>query len=162
MDKSDKGNPLAAALRLLNYRDRSESALKDKLEEKGFSSEEISSVIATLTDDGLLDDRRFARELAASRIRNKNWGPKRIALDLHRKGVPSEVVESVLGDISSETLELTAGRALQKWLEKKNAQECGIGEKDFARACRHLESRGFARGLILRLISPLRNTGTAE
>lgn len=162
MEKSDKENVLAASLRLLNYRDRSIHALEAKLCEKGFSSENIDAVILTLTEEGFLDDRRFAAELTKSRIKNKNWGPRKIALDLHRKGIPRDIAQSILSEIDEETVLQSAGRALEKWREKRGASGRGLGKKDFARAYRHLESRGFARGLILGLLYPLRESESVE
>ncbi len=161
MKKSDKENPLAAALRLLYYRERSVAAMKDKLGDKGFSDDEITSVVEILIGDGLLNDRRFAAELSASRIRNKNWGPRKIALDLRRKGISAEITESVLTEITEETFTITATRALKKWVEQKGLDK-GLDERNFARAYRHLESRGFARGLILKLIYPLREENIIE
>ncbi len=162
MVRSDKENPLAASLRLLSYRDRSVRGMEDKLSEKGFSVEEIAEVIVTLTGEGLLDDRRFAGELAASRIKNKNWGPRKIVYDLRRKGIPPEIVDSVLGEIDEKAVALSAKRALEKWTAKKGLGKSGLNEKAFAAACRHLEGRGFGRGLILKLIYPLRETGAVE
>ncbi|MFQ5480559.1 MAG: regulatory protein RecX [Thermodesulfobacteriota bacterium] len=162
MKDTKKDNALAAALRLLYYRDRSISAMEAKLSEKGFSAGEITVAIDTLTGEGLLNDRRFAGELAASRLKNKNWGPLKIALDLRRKGIPAEIAESVISEIDEETVVLSAKRALNKWLDKKGLDKKGLSEKEFASAYRHMEARGFARGLVLRLISPLREPGIVE
>ncbi len=162
MSESTKEKALAAALRLLYYRDRSRSAMEDKLEEKGFASQDIASAIETLLGEGLINDSRFAAELAASRIKNKNWGPRKIALDLRRKGIPAEIVESVLSEISDETVAKCAKEALRKWMLKRGIDKRGLNKKEFASAYRHLEARGFTGGLALKLLYPLKESHNTE
>ncbi len=146
-------SPLAIALRILSYRDRTLRTMEEKLREKGLSSDEISRVIDKLQAEGLLDDERFARELAASRIRNRNWGPVKIRLDLQRKGVPGDITERVVSGLDKDLVEEAAKRAYQKWTLKKGLDpEACLERGDFIKACRHLESRGFPRGLIFTVI----------
>jgi len=159
MGERKKSTPIAVALRLLYFRDRTIRAMEEKLVEKGLSGDEIADVLKTLTAEGLLDDERFARDLVSSRIRNKNWGPRKIALDLIRKGVPKDITEKVLSDLDSETVALAAARAFEKWAARKGL--ClteGLDAKECKKAYSHLESRGFNGELIMKL---LRNTSEA-
>lgn len=144
---------MAMALRLLSYRDRPCKALRERLSEKGLSEEDINEVIETLTEEGLLDDERFARELAASRIRNRNWGPRKIRLDLVRKGVPRRLAEEVVAGLDELSVREAASRAYRKWVARHRLdKDGGLSEEDFIRACRHLESRGFSTGLIMSVV----------
>ncbi len=153
MGGKKKSTPLALALRLLYYRDRTKRAMEDKLVEKGLCEKEITPVLAKLTEEGLLDDERFARDLASSRVRNKNWGPRKIFMDLVRKGVPKDISEMVISTLDSESVELAAKRALEKWSARKGLSLTeGLGTLDFNKAYSHLESRGFNGELIVRLL----------
>ncbi len=146
-------SPLAVALRLLSYRDRPEKALREKLAEKGIAEKDIRDVLETLASEGLVDDERFARELVSSRIRNRNWGPRKIALDLVRKGVDRALADRVISGLDEAEVEGAALRAYEKWAHRRGRPPGGLlPHEDFVKACRHLESRGFSTGLIMKVV----------
>jgi len=155
-----KATPIAIALRLLYYRDRTRKAMEDKLEAKGLCPEEIACVLKILTEDGLINDERFAKNLLSSRIRNKNWGPRKIFMDLIKKGVPQDIAGRVVSEVDTETITLAAKRAIEKWsLRKGQSLANGLGAKDFKKAYSHLESRGFNGDLIQRILRGSNDTG---
>jgi len=163
MEKKKKATPLAVALRLLYYRDRTINGLKKKLLEKGLSEDEITNVLKVLIGDGLLNDERFAGDLASSRIRNKQWGPRKISMDLIRKGVPRDIADKVVSGLDKESVEFAAEKALKKWTARKGlCLSEGLETSDFKKAYHHLESRGFSGGLILRLLHETNNKAIAE
>lgn len=90
-----------AALRLLEYRDRSVSELRQRLARKSYPEEEIEEVIADLEECGLLDDRRFAELLAQSAV-SSGKGRRFIAHKLKEKDVDSLVAQQVLEQIFEE------------------------------------------------------------
>jgi regulatory protein len=140
--KTKEANIKSRALNLLSYRPRSVHELTRALGDRGFEKEAIDDTVAGLEKSGYLNDSLFASELAASRLRNKHWGRRKIAFDLGNRGISKEIVTKVLGEISDEAEEDAAQNALKKWLRKR-----GVSlplEKDlFASAYRHLSSRGF-------------------
>jgi regulatory protein len=91
----------AAALRLLNYRFRSVAEMERKLRDRGFSSSEIADEIERLTDERWLDDLRFAREYALSKLRGRK-GVRRIERELRDFGVAAEVIREALDDAAEE------------------------------------------------------------
>jgi len=146
-------SPLAVALRLLSYRDRPRKALREKLAEKGIADKDIRDVLEALASEGLVDDERFARELVSSRIRNRNWGPRKIALDLVRKGVDRDLADRVISGLDEAEVEGAALRAYEKWAHLRGHRPGEfLQREDFVRACRHLESRGFSTGLIMKVV----------
>lgn len=142
---------LTAAIRLISYRERTAAELAGRLSEKGYDAAEISTTMERLIEDGYLDDRRFARALAGSRIRNKRWGRARIASDLGSKGVPREIVTEVIEAIDPDTENETARRALEKWL-KRGRDAVPLDKPGFARAFRHLTSLGFSSSVIFTVL----------
>ena len=90
-----------AALRLLNYRFRSVAEMEKKLRDRGFSVDEIADEIERLTTERWLDDRRFAREYALSKLR-AHKGVRRIERELRTFGVASPVIHEALGDAAEE------------------------------------------------------------
>ncbi len=73
----DVEHALAAAYRLLIFRDRSRNELIQRLLEKGFSSGTVSEAIEILEDEGFIDDFEFARAFVRSRM-SKGWAPRLI------------------------------------------------------------------------------------
>lgn len=149
---------LGAALRLISYRERTTSELSGRLEDKGYTATEIADAIERLHTLGYLDDGRFARMLADSRIRNKHWGPARIRADLVRKGVPSEITGEVISAIDPDSESETAAAALARWLKRNNAAP-PLDQKSFARAYRHLSALGFSAAAVMRTLGHMKHDG---
>ena len=155
----------ARALNLLSYRARSVNEIRLSLKERGYNEASIEETIGWLKEFGYLNDSRFAFELASSRVRNKNWGTRKIAFDLKRRGIDAGIISEVLEELSGESEESAARRALEGWLSRR------LGTKDFplpptldnalyASAFRHLQSRGFTSSTIypiLKNLKPLNN-----
>lgn len=55
-------------------------------------------MIARLTDEGLLDDARFARRYTEDKRELAGWGPERIREALLARGVDRELVDAALED----------------------------------------------------------------
>lgn len=142
---------LAAALRILSYRPRSVAELKEKLLLKGFEAAEADKAVTILREAGYLDDERFAALLADSRVRNKHWGPSRVAAELMRKGVSAEIIRNTVAhDPDAEAS--TALAAFDKWV-KKTGSPCPLDRKACERAYRFLKGRGFSTDAIFKVIN---------
>lgn len=150
-----KIDAIGAALRLISYRERSTAELVTRLADKGYDSAEIDAAVERLRTLGYLDDERFARSLTESRVRNKHWGRTRILADLAKKGVPSDIAQSVLAELDAETETRTATEALGRWM-RTNRAPSPLERRDFERAYRHLAARGFSSAIIMRVLGPAR------
>lgn len=139
------------AMRFISYRPRSVKETVQKLTDNGFNGCVIADTINRLVSAGCLDDKRFARELAGSRMRNKNWGLKKVALDLRSKGIPDEIVHAALSNIDASADTETAARAFEKWTRKTGAH-LPLERKEFEKAFRHLAARGFSAQVIMGLL----------
>ncbi len=78
----------------LAARDRTVSELRSVLERKRVEPEAIEHAVAQLKATGLLDDARFAQRFADDKRVLERWGSERIERELHRRGVPPELVEA--------------------------------------------------------------------
>ena len=116
----------ARALNLLSYRARSVNEIRLSLRERGYDEASIEETIGWLKEFGYLNDSRFAFELASSRVRNKNWGCRKIAFDLKRRGIDAGIISEVLEDLSGESEESAAQRALEGWLTRRLAQRISL------------------------------------
>jgi len=145
---------ITASLRIISYRPRSESELRGKLIEKGFGDADIAAAVEYLTGAGYIDDEKYANDLSQSRVRNKGWGPAKIAADLARKGVPREAAAKALAPVVAIEEE-TARAALEKWARKRGSSP-PLGDVAREKAARHLKARGFSFGVIIKAIKGFR------
>ncbi len=156
-----KQGAVQSVLRLLSYRQRSVKEAEEKLESKGFSSEEIRAAIDYLSRLGYLDDRKFAHALLESRSTGRRWGREKIAAELFSKGIDADTVKETLSGLD-HAAEAAAGReAIKKWLKERGARP-PLSPKDFERAMRHLMSRGFQASLALDILNAYRKADTDE
>jgi regulatory protein len=116
-----------AAVRLLARREHTRVELTAKLARTA-GPERAAATVAQLAEAGLVNDRRFAEGLVAARLA-KGYGPERIAYDLRRAGVDSDVAADVLAGVDPEAVEAAQRRA--------------VGARQGAEAARRLAARGF-------------------
>ncbi len=116
------------ALRSLRVRDRSAHELDERLAAVGAGEDERAAVLESLQRTGLVDDRRFAEDRAASLAR-RGAGDALVRHELRAAGIALELVEEVLAALEPE---LDRARAI---VERR-----GEG----ARTARYLVGKGFA------------------
>ncbi len=109
------------AVNLLTYKPRSIKELRDRLLEKVWTNQEIvDGVIEKLKSYGYLDDLQFAKTFAASKVRQKPIGKKRLRMDLMKKRLDKETIEKTLEATFEETPEEEIiDRAIEKRLRIK-------------------------------------------
>lgn len=94
------------AIRLLTFKWRSIAELRERLLEKNWTNEEIvEAVIAKLEEYGYLNDEQFAKDFAASKIRQKPQGKRVLRQKLALKKVPRETADAALEKVFEETPE---------------------------------------------------------
>lgn len=121
------------AVRLLSYKWRSIAELRERLLEKNWTNEEIvESVIKKLEEYGYLNDEQFARDFAASKIRQKPQGKRVLRQKLALKKVSKENVEAALEKVFDETPETALiEEAIKKRLRLKGRPESREDTKKF-------------------------------
>ena len=102
------------ALRLLAVRSRSRYELRSRLLRAGYESEEVDAAISDLEGVGLVDDERFARELAEHK-RRRGMGRRAGLAALRSKGVDRDLAERTVDEVQPEddadlAFELARGR----------------------------------------------------
>jgi regulatory protein len=89
---------LTVAHRYLRYRSRSESELRDKLHQRGFSEDTVEAVLGRLKEQRLVDDLAFARMWRENRDAFSPRSRWLTGLELRRKGVPEDIVQEAVRD----------------------------------------------------------------
>lgn len=103
---------LSYCYQLFNFRLRSRKELIQKLQLRGYGSTVIEEIVSSLSQQGLINDERFAKLWAQSRIRTRPSSLVIIRQELLKKGITSETVDDVLGQIKSDFDEYKIARGL--------------------------------------------------
>lgn len=156
MGASDR-DPYQMAIRLLSYRWRSETELRDRLTQKGIDPTEIELTIGRLSEEGWIDDERFAREYVRSRARRH--GRRRIGMDLRRLGVDDEAVSRALSEELDQDREdeilLSAAKKKTETLCRRYGNEYTASEAGRKKLARFLLSRGYPEAAVRKTVYEL-------
>lgn len=102
MSESQKKQAMTTVLRLLAATPKSRTELAGKLKRKGFDGALIKETLDELEEQGIVNDRVYARELTARFTQAKPSGRKKIEFELKRHAVPEKIQEEVLEAITPE------------------------------------------------------------
>lgn len=131
-----------SALRLLDYRPRSQAEVQQHLQKKGYSEVAIATVIERLTAVELLNDEIFAQYWVEQRETFNPRGQLALRQELHQKGIDPKIIDQALSELD----ETAAARQVA---EKKAGQLAGLPEADFKRKLgQYLQRRGFPYDII--------------
>lgn len=128
-----------SALDLLARREHTASELTKKLRLRGYPSEDISTILTALQQQGLLSNQRFIENYIHYR-RSKGIGPTRLHAELLERGIDEELIEQAL-DFTDNAWLAEAFRAWQKRFKNKKPTDF----KSRAQQMRFLYYRGFTR-----------------
>ncbi|MDE6899017.1 MAG: recombination regulator RecX, partial [Lawsonibacter sp.] len=124
------------ALRMITDTPRSRKEFVKLLEKMDCPPEKAQEIADWLEDMGLLDDRRYAADVAELYVR-KGYGVRKIRDELYRRGIPRELWDEVLSQIQEED----SASAIDAFLEKK--LKGSHDPKDVKRASDALARRGY-------------------
>lgn len=135
------------AVQLLGVRPHFRAELERKLAARGFPPAEIAAALDRLQSQGYLDDRRSAADFVTARLGRGGLGRRRLAAELARRGVGSEVAAETLAALLPDDDLPAAREAARRW-------STGSARKGAAAAAlaRHLERKGFSRRAIVILL----------
>ncbi len=133
------------AMDVLAYRDHSRLELEEKLTKKlsdkiedGEIAPRMFEVLSELTEDGLLDEARYAESFVNGRVR-KGQGPVRIRRDLNQKGLSGELLQQAF-----DATDVNWRQRASEVRRKKFGSEAPQDYKERARQARFLQYRGFS------------------
>jgi len=148
-----------AALRLLAFRPRSEKELRSRLAQKKLPAESIESVVEDLRGGGMLDDARFAKLYALSRIQSRTFGKDRVKRELMQKGLSGAAVESAMESIADiDDYSVAEETARKKLATMKNLPP----EAKKRRLHGALMRRGFGATIIFKVLDTLLGAGNDD
>lgn len=136
------------------YQDRCHKEVVAKLQSMHMIPEAIDHIVGKLIHDKFLNEERFARSFARGKFKYKNWGKRRIVLELKQRELSKFMIDAALKEIP-ETDYLNAFHELA---EKKNAQLTETNKlKRKKKLADYLLYRGWESHLVYEKINELIN-----
>ena len=138
------------ALRIIARRHRSRQQLSDLLKAKGHAAKPIDQVLDQLEKAGLLNDEKYAKAVADSKLYLRPVGRRRLERDLKKKGLSDGVVRQTMESFKDYDETAAAMEVAQKRIRvMKNLPS----EKKKARLFGFLQRRGFSSEAIYAALS---------
>jgi len=118
----DRKKAFERALRILSYRDRSEKEMRTKLSKAGYDEKIINLVVKELKRLQLMDEEKFARNYAKTKMVTRPAGEFLLKRELKQKGISDEIIEETLKEIYQEKdqSQVAVELAKKKKLQLKN------------------------------------------
>jgi len=114
---------LQKARHYCGYQERCHSEAQEKLYSFGLRKPQVEAALATLIEEGYLNEERFAIQYAGGHFRLKQWGKVRIRYQLKQKHVSDYCIKKALAAIDEEEYSRTLARlAEQKWESLKEEE----------------------------------------
>lgn len=137
----------------LTYRPRTRHEAVKKFRKLGGDEKQADRALEEFEELGLIGDEKFAYDFIDVRLRSKKHGRVRIARDLRRKGISSELIERGLQDLVTEDLEVEAARKAvpMKWIRKEKP----LSREDLTKLKSSLMRRGFSYSVVKKAIEAM-------
>lgn len=87
------------------YQDRCHQDVEKKLHSYHLEVETREYILTKMIEDGFLNEERFALSFARGKHRYKNWGRKRIEMELKMREVSSYLIKKALLEIEDEYMD---------------------------------------------------------
>ncbi len=129
---------LQRAIKLLSNRDYSPHALRNKLQEKAYSKEEIDDAIHQLKKKKILQPELYT-EIKVRTLIQRGLSPELIQLKVSEEklSAPLELIYEIMIDIN-----ITAEEQVKQLLTKRSRKPGEVMNKYFAKLQRYLYSKG--------------------
>lgn len=137
------------SLNYLSYRPRSEEEMSRYLRDKGVDDAAAEQVLSRLRRSGLLDDEAFARFWVDNREAHRPRSRWALGVELRRKGVPSEAIDSAVSSVDEDA---SAMRVARKALHRYAHLDRDIF---YRRLLGRLQRRGFGYATARKVVDTL-------
>ncbi len=130
------------------FQERTHQEVKMKLRGYGLAWSDIEQMISKLIEEGFLNEERFAAAFVGGKFRMKQWGRKKIEMELRKKQVSEYNVKKAIRDeIDMDEYQKTISKLIEKkWNSIKPADDTMYTKQAKVRA--YMLQRGFENNFI--------------
>lgn len=141
-----KSEALELAKKYCDYQERCQQEVFEKLVVHHLSYDDIDEIISDLIEQGFLNELRFATAFARGKFRIKHWGKKKIAVELKKKKIPSNLIIKALNAIdNNEYINILKEVVAKKYDSLKSEK---MQQKRMMKTAQYAISRGFESDLV--------------
>jgi len=127
------------------YQERCHSEVVQKCRELGVWGDAAGAIIAELIADNFLNEERFAKAFAGGKFRSRQWGRRRIVMELQHRQVSAYCIKKGLEEID----EADYRRVLAQLAERKYASLQGAHPlRQKQKTMQYLLQKGFEPELV--------------
>lgn len=101
-EENNSETALKKAMALCAGREYSMHDIREKLNSWGITGKDCDRILSVLTQQGFIDDRRYASAFVSDRLRQNKWGRIKIASVLRSRGVDEKIIAVALQTIDDE------------------------------------------------------------
>lgn len=141
------------AMKLLEYMDRTEKGLLERMAQEDFPEEAIQDALAYVKSFGYVNDLRYAQHYISYRLGIKS--KQKIMQELYAKGVDRETAETAWEE-AAELEEPDEKAMIRKQIEKKYEPGTELNEKEMRRLYGQLARKGFRSGDIFSVLEDMK------
>jgi len=146
----EKKKAFDRAVKILSHRDRSEHEMRSRLLDAGYEEKIVELVMSDLQRLGLIDDKKFARLFARTKMMTKPMGSFLLKRELKQKGIAEEIIENTIYEIYQKKDEY---KVAQQIANKKKRQLTKIDEaKAKKKVSDLLARRGFSWDIVSQVL----------
>ena len=127
------------------YQERSHQDVIQKLWDLGVQKKEHDEIVATLIENGYLNEERFALQFAGGKFRINNWGKKKILHALKEKQVSIYNINKALKNIDEEHYQKKLKKLLQKKYQSLKSEQYLVRKK---KALDYMLQKGYELSLV--------------
>lgn len=138
-----------AVLRALAAAPRSRAELAQRLEKREIPDEVAQAVLDRFTEVGLIDDAEYAAMLVRTRHAERQQTRRAISHELRRRGIPDEVAQAALAQISDDDERQAAVDLIAKRLRATTGLD---DERRMRRIVSALGRKGYSPSLSFELV----------
>lgn len=120
--ESDYIRAKSRAIYYLSNGDLSKKSLTQKLKTAGFSEQNVQKAVERMIQLGYVDDYKYAARLAQS-FKNQNISLLEAKHKMYEKGIPNDVIRSVLSSYDADPVEQIKNLITKKYSAKLNTPE---------------------------------------
>lgn len=156
MDQLSEKEALHRALMYCSAAERCKQEVIKKIETLGLLPDVLEKILSYLEKERYLDENRYARSFVNDKFRFNKWGRIKIAYELQKKGISSQIRIDALQSIDDEDYERMLFELLKN---KKKSIRKGEEHEKWVKLFRFAASHGFESEIIKRNLKQLFNTG---
>jgi regulatory protein len=143
---------LDKAMQLCSKQEYCVADVKKKLIQWGLEAEKVDVFLKQLTNEGFINEGRYAVSFARDKLKFDKWGKIKITYMLRQKMVEENAIQNAINEIDEEVyLEILAKELHKKFINTKATSEYEVKGK----LLRFAQSRGFETDLALKTINEI-------